>query len=417
MKRSITLTMMTVLLASAPAWAAPPFGSFGGQVGGGNAGAGLMPITGWALDDDGVNAVDIVVDGVVVGRANYHRNRPEVAKKYPGYPDSIAAGFAYSLDTTHFLNGNHRVSARVQSKSGEVVNLQGKILQFLNVQHNLVPFGKIEFPAPQAELHGNCDLTDGTRRLSVISGYALDSGVQDFDTGVGYVEMLLDRSLAPDLSGFNDGVVNTVNTGWNSRLNCVFDATRGGFYNCYGLRRLDIQPIFPGLKDAPHSGFRFLIDIGQLVSDGLYSEGAHVLTIRSGDHAGQVSTISEIPVTFVCEQHTGNEDSIGNIDNPGFGQQLSGFTYVNGWAVDWEGIGLVQVLIDGIVVGPAETGLPYPNIGGIYLGYPQSAAPGWRILIDTRNYSNGAHQIELLVTDVKGVSTYIGKRQFIIANP
>ena len=30
-------------------------------------------------------------------------------------PDSIAAGFACSLDTTHFLNGNHRVSARVQS--------------------------------------------------------------------------------------------------------------------------------------------------------------------------------------------------------------------------------------------------------------------------------------------------------------
>ena len=65
MKRSVTLTILTVLLASVPAWAAPPFGSFGGQVGGGNAGANLMPLTGWALDDNGVNAVDILVDGVV----------------------------------------------------------------------------------------------------------------------------------------------------------------------------------------------------------------------------------------------------------------------------------------------------------------------------------------------------------------
>lgn len=410
MKRSITLTMMTVLLASVPAWAAPPFGSFGGQVGGGNSGAGLMPITGWALDDNGVNAVDIVVDGVVVGRANYHRNRPEVAKKYPGYPDSIAAGFAYSLDTTHFLNGNHRVSARVQSKTGEVVNLPAKILQFLNVQHNLVPFGKIEFPAPQAELRGNCNLQN--HRYSVVSGYALDAGVQDYDTGVGYVEMLIDRSLFG-----GTGIPGSVNTGWNSRLDCFFSAGLGGYTNCYGLRRLDIQPIFPALKDAPHSGFRFLLDIGELVAYGFYTEGQHVLTIRSGDHAGQVSTIQEIPVTFLCDENLGNEESIGNIDNPGFGQQLSGFTYVNGWAVDWEGIGLVQILIDGIVVGPAETGLPYPTIEGLYLGYPQGGAAGWRILLDTREYSNGAHQIELLVTDVKGVSTYIGKRQFIVANP
>jgi len=417
MKRSVTLTIMTVLLASVPAWAAPPFGSFGGQVGGGNSGANLMPIVGWALDDNGVNAVDILVDGVVVGRANYHRNRPEIAKKYPGYPDSLAAGFAYSLDTTHFLNGNHRVTAQIQSKTGEVTLLPGKVLQFLNVTHNLVPFGKLEFPAPQAELRGHCNLGNPNRRLSVVSGYALDSGVQDYDTGVGYVEMLLDRSLGVDLTGVGDGVVNTVNTGWNSRLNCVFNATRGGFYNCYGLNRPDIQPIFPALKDAPHSGFRFLIDIGELVSLGLYSEGAHVLTIRAGDHAGQVSYIGEIPVTFICDENLGNEEGIGNIDQPGFGQQLSGFTYVSGWALDWEGIGLVQVLIDGYVVGPAETGLVYPPLNGLYLGYPQSAAPGWRLLLDTRQYSNGTHQIELLVTDVKGQGTYMGKRQFVIANP
>lgn len=398
MKRSVTLTILTVLLASVPAWAAPPFGSFGGQVGGGNAGANLMPIVGWALDDNGVNAVDILVDGVVAGRANYHRNRPEIAKKYPGYPDSLAAGFAYSLDTTHFLNGNHKVTAQIQSNTGEIKVLPGKVIQFLNVTHNLVPFGKLEFPTPQAELRGNC--TKPVRRWNVIKGYALDSGVQDYDTGVGYVELLLDRALIA-----------------NSRLDCLFDQSLGGFSDCYGLRRLDIQPIFPSLKDAPHSGFRFLIDIGALVSAGFYTEGQHVLTIRAGDHAGQVSYIGEVPVTFICDEHLGNEEGIGDIDSPVFGQQLSGFTYVAGWALDWDGIGLVQVLVDGYIVGPAETGLLYPPLDGLYLGYPQSAAPGWRLLLDTRQYSNGPHQIELLVTDVKGVSTYIGKRQFIVANP
>jgi len=427
MKRNVTLMVtlvvslmtMAAILAPAPASAAPPFGSFGGKVGGGNSGANFLPLQGWALDDDGVAAVDILVDGAVVGRANYHRNRPAVAQRFPGYPDSLAAGWVYQLDTTHFLNGNHTVTPRILSKSGETTNLPSRVFEFLNVEHNLVPFGKIEFPAPQAEMRGKCDLTNQDRRVEVISGYALDAGVQDYDTGVGYVEMLLDRSLAPDLSGVGDGIVNTVNNGWNSRRDCVFDTSKDGFYSCYGLRRTDLEPIFPGLKDAPHSGFRFLIDIGELVGLRLYSEGAHVLTIRAGDHAGQVSLIGEIPVTFICDEHTfnKNEEGIGNIDQPVFGQQLSGFTYVSGWALDWEGIGLVQVLIDGVIVGPAETGLPYPFISSLYLGYPQSAAPGWRLLIDTRNYSNGPHQIELLVTDVKASSTYIGKRQFVINNP
>jgi len=415
MKRNVTqvvplivgLMTMAAILAAAPVWAAPPFGSFGGKVGGGNSGANFLPLQGWALDDDGVAAVDILVDGAVVGRANYHRNRPAVAQRFPGYPDSLAAGWVYQLDTTHFLNGNHTVTPRILSKSGETTNLPSRVFEFLNVQHDLVPFGKIEFPAPQAELHGDCNRGGDPRRWSVISGYALDAGVQDYDTGVGYVEVLIDRALFS-----------------NSRLDCVFDTARDGFADCYGLRRVDLEPIFPGLKDAPHSGFRFLLDLGVLLTPDpvtgfppQYSEGQHVLTIRAGDHAGQVSLIGEIPVTFICQQHIRNEDSIGNIDQPVFGQQLSGFTYVSGWALDWEGIGLVQVLIDGAIVGPAETGLAYPFISSLYLGFPQSAAPGWRLLIDTRNYSNGPHQIELLVTDVKAFSTYIGKRQFVINNP
>src|SRR4051794_22254450 len=148
MKRSVTLMMVSALLASVPAWAAPPFGTFGGKVGGGNSGAGLLPLQGWALDDDGVGSVDVLVDGIVAGRADYGRNRPGVAVQYPGYPDSDAAGWSYFLDTTHYLNGNHRITPRVTSKTGEIVNLPTKTFQFLNVTHNLVPFGKIDFPLP-----------------------------------------------------------------------------------------------------------------------------------------------------------------------------------------------------------------------------------------------------------------------------
>src|SRR4051794_32543511 len=98
MKRNIVLTAIAVaLLGSAPSWAAAPFGSFGGKVGGGNAGAGLLPLHGWVLDDNGIESVDVLVDGLVSGRADYGRSRPRVTAQYPGYPDSALPGFAYEL--------------------------------------------------------------------------------------------------------------------------------------------------------------------------------------------------------------------------------------------------------------------------------------------------------------------------------
>jgi hypothetical protein len=403
MKRRVTLVtlmMSAALLASLPVWAAPPFGSFGGKIGGGNSGAGLLPLTGWALDDDGVEAVDILVDGFVAARANYHRNRPRVAVEFPGYPDSQAAGWAISLDTTHFLNGNHTITPRILSLTGETTLLPSLVFEFNNVTHNLVPFGKLEFPKHQAELRGNCNLADPARRYNVVSGYALDTGVQQDDTGVGYVELEIDRSLF-----------------LNSRNNCFYDASQGGFTNCYGLRRLDLEPLFPGLVDTPHSGFRYVLDVGVLIAGGFYLEGPHLLTIRAGDHFGQVTNIDEISVTFICDENLGNEQGIGDVDQPTANQMLSGFALVSGFALDWEGISTVQVLIDGAPAGTATIHLPRAEISTLYLGYPQSAAPGWELLVDTRGFSNGPHEIEGLITDVVGSTTVFGRRRIVINNP
>ena len=185
MKRKVILSAVTAaLLAAVSASAAPPFGSFGGIVGGGNSGAGPMPLFGWALDDNGILAVDILVDGVVAGRASYGRARAAVTNKFPGFPDSALPGFAFQLDTTHYLNGLHTVVARIKSKSGEVVHLPGRTLQFANVEHGLLPFGHIDFPNAQAELRGKCNLANPNRRFSVISCYALDAGTTHDDHGV-----------------------------------------------------------------------------------------------------------------------------------------------------------------------------------------------------------------------------------------
>jgi len=407
MKRNVFLcAFAAVLLASVPTWAAPPFGSFGGIVGGGNAGGGVIPLHGWALDDNGIQAVDILVDGAVDGRAHYGRARAGVTARFPGFPDSELPGYAFELDTTHYLNGVHSVAVRIRSRAGEVVLLPAKNIQFSNVEHDLEPFGAIEFPKPQAELRGNCDLTSAARRYSVVAGYALDAGTQVDDYGVAYVELLIDRAVV-----------------LRSDLNCVFDNVRGGLTNCYGVRRLDIERNFPSLKDSPHSGFRFVLDVGVLISSfppaqAPYNQGAHLITVRVGDVANQSRNIAEIPVTFSCDQNLPNENSFGDIDLPLRGLLYHGIITTTGWALDWEGVASVQILVDGFTVGNAFYGLPRPNDMALtfYPGYGNIAAPGWRFDLDTRGFENGEHFLDVVVTDTKGVTTYIGKRRFVINN-
>lgn len=399
--------MGVVLLASAPALAAPPFGSFGGIVGGGNAGSGLLPLHGWALDDNGVQAVDILVDGVVAGRAHYQRARAGVTARFPSFPDSALPGFGFELDTTRYRNGLHSVAVRIRSRAGEVVTLPARTIQFSNVEHALAPFGTIEFPKPQAEMRGTCSFVATPRRYSVVSGYALDAGTRDNDSGVAFVELLIDRAVVS-----------------RSDLDCGFESFLGGSVNCYGLRRLDVERNFPGLKDSPHAGFRFVLDVGDLLSalppaEAPYNQGAHVLTIRAGDHANSVRNIAEIPVTFACDENLPNENSVGDIDLTLRGLLYHGVIQVTGWALDYEGVRSVQILVDGNYIGEASYGaIPRPDVVALsfYPGYINLPLPGWRFDLDTKLFQNGEHFLDVIVTDAHGVTTYIGKRRFVINN-
>jgi hypothetical protein len=415
MKRNVILSVLAAVLLAAPAVAAPPFGWFGGVLDGtngvgANGGSGVIPIAGWALDDNGIQNVDILVDGSIVGRSFYGMSWPGVLARYPGFPDSDLPGFGFELDSTHFLNGVHTVQARVRTRAGETILLEPRRILFTNSEHVLQPFGTINFPRAQAELRGTCNFTQAQRRFSVVYGYALDAGVTEDDYGVGYVELLIDRAVVA-----------------NSDLDCRFDNTvngTGGPTDCYGLLRLDVERDFPSLKDSPHSGFRFVLDIGALVTrlpgevDPPFSQGHHVLTIRAGDHANQARNIAEIPVTFSCDENNANENAIGNIDQPLRGLSYHGVIQTTGWAIDFEGVSQVLILVDGTIVGAASYGIPRPDVQDLYFyaGYPNLAAPGWQFALDTRQLADGEHFLEAVVVDNAGFNTYIGKRRFVVSN-
>jgi hypothetical protein len=435
MRRKAFLTMMALSLlvsGATGAWAAAaPFGSFDGFARGGNAGNGVTAVQGWALAATGVAAVDIVVDGVIVGRANYGRTRPTVTKLHPGFPDSAKPGFGYQLDTTHFLNGMHSVTARVMSLTGQVVYLNSRQFQFANTNADLLPFGKIEFPNQQAEMFGNCDVTDRAiphhRIYNVVSGYALDVNASYNNPGVAYVELLVDGAiLIDDLPALLDDPPEPPVV-FNSQYSCNFNSDAGGLTNCYGIRRLDLEQNFPGLKDAPHAGFRFALDVGDLIGatdsnlTPLYTPGSHQITIRVGDQFENVTDIASIAVTFTCRDYANpvNDLSIGHIDNPFPGLVYGGQIPVSGWAIDFQTIYAINVLVDGNVIPSAQTRpfLPRSDIESDYPSYPAVLYSGWLTYINTTQFSNGIHQLSVLVEDALGNDTFIGKLPITIENP
>lgn len=402
----ITIAAVSLAWGASPAGADEPFGRFGGIAGGGNAGGGILPLHGWALDDDGVQAVDIFVDGNIAGRARYGRNRPGIPAIFPGFPDSTAAGFALRLDTSRYHNGLHEVTARVLSKSGEVVFLNKKVFEFTNTTATLLPFGRIDFPQRNAHLFGNCDIEDPERRYSVVQGWVLDSGIEVGDEGVGYVELLIDGAIYA-----------------NTRTDCTFFEEAGGLVNCFGLVRQDIERLYPNLKDSPNAGFRFVLDIGALIDFG-FVRGFHVLTIRSGDITGQVANVDEIPVDFFCDSDVANQGSFGFIGFPRERQTLDGTVEFSGWALDREGVLAVIVHIDGAEAGVADYGFIRPGVTALYPSFLDSAAPGWRFSVDTTTLAEGRHQMQVFVLDMsepppppqQPTLVLIGERDFFVDN-
>ncbi|MCP5046487.1 MAG: fibronectin type III domain-containing protein, partial [bacterium] len=138
----------------------PPFGSFGTPIDGLTARGGI-PVTGWALDDSGIDTVKIyrelgsqliyIGDGVFIEGA-----RPDVAATYPTYPDNTKAGWGYML-LTNFLpnngNGTFVLHAIATDVKGKTTTLGTKTIHCDNA-NAVKPFGAIDTPAQGGNASG-----------------------------------------------------------------------------------------------------------------------------------------------------------------------------------------------------------------------------------------------------------------------
>jgi len=131
---------------------AAPFGEFSTPVDGSTV-MSSIPVTGWALDDIGVESVKIyrgeTGNLVYIGDASFvEGSRPDVEGAFPAYPMSYKAGWGYML-LTYFLpdggNGTFKLHAIAADSEGKSVTLGVKIITCDNA-HAVKPFGAIDTP-------------------------------------------------------------------------------------------------------------------------------------------------------------------------------------------------------------------------------------------------------------------------------
>ena len=243
-------TVSVNLTVYAPGNDSAPFGSFDTPLDGVIVRS-SVPVTGWALDDIGVDSVKIyresgtglvyIGDAVLVEGA-----RTDIETAYPGYPNNSKAGWGYMM-LTNFLpnggNGAFTLNAIAADITGHQVTLGTKTIYCDNA-NAVKPFGAIDTP------------TQG--------GTA---------TGSSFINWGWVLTPQPNRTP-TDG----------STINVFVDSVNIG-HPTYNLYRADIAGLFPGYANSNGAAGYFYLDTTA------YENGVHTIHWTAADNAGNTDGI------------------------------------------------------------------------------------------------------------------------------
>jgi hypothetical protein len=223
----------------------PPFGSLDTPVDGSTV-ASSLPVTGWSLDESGVESVKIYREQnnqlVYIGDASFVEGaRPDVAAAYPTYPNNTKAGWGYMM-LTNFLpnsgNGTFVIHAIASNVFGKTTTLGTKTIHCDNA-NAVKPFGAIDTPTQGGTASGSS---------FVNWGWALTPQPNSISTDGSTIDVFVD--------GVNIG---------------------HPIYNNY---RSDIATLFPGYANSNGAVGYFYLDTTP------YDNGVHTISWSIRDSGG-----------------------------------------------------------------------------------------------------------------------------------
>ncbi len=366
--------------------------------------AGIVRVSGFVLDFRTVDKIELLVDGVLVNRADMNLPRPDVLEIFPTYYNSATPnpGFLSSfLARGHYSDGPHTVSIRVTESASQEQFIVGTVNVIVDSTLNQAPFGYIDIPGPAG--------LEGANGSFPVAGWAID------DDDIDSLDFLVDGRVIAGAVGRGEPSTAT-----------------------YGTTRPDVAAAFPDVALALYSGFIANIDTSQFIN------GIHVISVRATDTEGASRDLGSRRVQIV--NNGMNLAPFGRIDFPldkaslfcigeagGFPSPCtpdicfpSFFNVVAGWALDVGsaldrgGVSFVELMLDGQIIANTRSdctqiggvptncyGINRPDVARSYSGYENADNPGWSFSFFLgRDADTG--QISILTPQTSGLPVLTG---------
>jgi|GEM_PF-757373 len=258
-----------------------PFGEFSTPIDGSTVSSSI-PVTGWVLDDVGVDSIKIYRENggtlIYVGNALFVEGaRPDVEQLYSDYPMNYKAGWGYMM-LTNFLpnngNGTFTIHAIAADMEGHQVTLGTKTIICDNA-NAVKPFGAIDTP--------------------IQGGTASGSNYRN----QGWVLTPLPNAIPTD----------------GSTINVYIDGVYLG-HPTYNIYRSDIASLFPGYANSSGAHAYFDFDTAT------YANGVHTIYWTASDNAGNTDGIGSRYFTIQNSQGAGRA-AVFNVQRSMFNVNLT----------------------------------------------------------------------------------------------
>lgn len=393
--------------------------------------SGTYPVTGWFVDSTGVDQIEILLDGTIIGQAQYGLSRPEIEITDQSVAPSDI-GFVFQLDTTLYPEGAHTISVRETGHDGLQTMLEPRTVQITP----MLPITDLTADTP------TLSMAEGQEHQLTIKALLPDQTMQDLTKQVlyssdnaeiasvsadglikaripGNTNVIItygDKSLlipitvteagvllpkgeleTPVHNGSIEGIYRM--EGWflhTSEVRTiqlfVDDVSMGEAI--YGNDRPDIALQYPAYQNE-NAGFYYLLDTSLLTS------GSHVVRAVITDAEGKIQELDE--KSFVVEQLP--EVLSLESNQPTF-QLIKGEFVKATITATLQGNRTIDVSADANYT-VSDTSVVYVNPTGSVLGL----APGQTII--TINYGGQTITVPVVVGDV-APTTAIGEIDFPI---
>ncbi len=411
--------------------------------------SGVFPVVGWAIDASGIRQrvsptgcdpdtdanchvladIEVMVDGRVVGQANFPLPRPDVANAHPDVATAFKSGYQLALDTSKFTDGEHTISVRAWNVEGLSTVLGSREVWFNNGYASLAAFGAIDWPMNDGHFYASTcwfqhppsgvPYIQGNN-IDWVSGWVIDQNDQAAFEGVVAVQLLLNGAIVIDTQT-DAGNCNPFQSPQDPNCNPF------GLYGYYGQERKDILYQYPMFgMDAKNSGFFFAVDTDYLLhTTGQLHLGLNIITIqaRTKDPTRPAAVIDQIPVIVDCPSD-GVFPALGDLEHPTALEPMQGTYLVRGWVFEWPtGLNRLNFWVDGVLDGSLVA--PNPNINMVrddvldkypWLPYPNARYSGFIYSLDTTKYVDGVHQLVIEAVTWNGFDNFWVQRPMVFDN-